>query len=193
MTTRISIAEDADAWCRQLGNFTPVIYRPAVAPRVPAQFSFSGFESDERAPVSQARSRVQRGGVAAQFLLGGLILAAMIYPLSGFAQMQGGMGGHGGHGGRGSHAPEVATKTPDAAAAHVPSPLRAMLAEMRKLRSDLLLTSAQIGPWSAMEDALRECVELDRSRIPAAPAGGSIDAQRDVQDLADNHRQLADA
>src|SRR5579883_1049827 len=106
----------------------------------------------------------------------------------------GGMGGgHGGHGGHGSRPADVAPKNPDAAAAPSPSPLRAMLDEMRRLRADLLLTSAQIGPWSAMEDALRECVELDRSRMPVVQAGTAIDAQLYVQDLADNQHALADA
>ena len=122
-------------------------------------------------------------------------MVAMTWPLSGAAQMPGGGmgGGRGGHGSHGDHNPSASQKNPDAATAHAPSPLRAMLEEMRKLRADLLLTAQQIGPWSAMEDALRECVELNRSRLPATQGGSVIDAQLYIQDLADNQRELADA
>jgi hypothetical protein len=193
MTTRISLAEEADAWCRQLGNFAPIVYRPAAMPGTALRHARDLFLSGKPAARVSARSRAQRRGAAAQFLLAGLITAAMIYPLSGSAQMQGGgMGGHGGHGSHGSNTPSTAATNPDGAV-HTPSPLRAMLEEMRKLRGDLLLTSQQIGPWSAMEDALRECVELNRSRMPVVQPGSALDAQMYVQDLADNQRALADA
>ena len=185
MTTRITRIEDADAWCRQLGNFTPIVYRPAGASVIGARQLRDPFK-DAR-PVSRASARLRHGGPAMQFVLVALIVAAMIYPLSGSAQMPGGgMGGHGGP------PPGTQQKTPDDAP-HAPSPLRAMLAETRKLRADLLLTAQQLGPWSAMEDALRECVELDRSRMPVTSPGTAVDAQLYVQDLADNQRALADA
>jgi hypothetical protein len=196
MMTKISAADEADAWCRQLGNFTPIVYRPETASRGASHAASHVFGADNFAAHVHAGPRLQRGAAAAQFLLAALIMVAMTWPLSGSAQMPGGGGmggGRGGHGGHGDHNPSASQKNPDAAAAHAPSPLRAMLEEMRKLRADLLLTAQQIGPWSAMEDALRECVELNRSRLPATQGGSTIDAQLYIQDLADNQRELADA
>lgn len=195
MTTRISWADEADAWCRQLGNFAPIVYRPPFQSGTAAEVGRSSFESTPHGARALVRPRGQRGGAAAQFLVAALIMAAMIYPLSGSAQMQGGgMGGHGGgHGSHGSRPADSTQKNPDAAAQRAPSPMRAMLDEMRKLRADLLLTSTQIGPWSSMEDALRECVELNRERMPVVQPGTAIDAQLYVQDMADNQRALADA
>ncbi len=195
MMTKISAADDADAWCRQLGNFTPVVYRPMSAPRSAASAAARVFGAEDSGAQVPAGLRLQRGAAAAQFLLAALILVAIAWPLSGSAQMPGGGmgGGHGSHGSHGDRSQAASPKNPDAATAHSPSPLRAMLEEMRKLRADLLLTSQQIGPWSAMEDALRECVELNRSRLPATQVGAAIDAQLYIQDLADNQRELADA
>lgn len=195
MMTKISAADDADAWCRQLGNFSPIVYRPAAAPSGSAPPVPHVFGSDSLAAPAAIGLRLQRGAAATPFLLAALIAVAMIWPLTGAAQMPGGGmgGGHGSHGGRGGHGPDASPKNPDAGPARPASPLRAMLEEMRKLRADLLLTSDQIGPWSAMEDALRECVELNRSRLPATQAGATIDAPLYIQDLADNQRQLADA
>jgi hypothetical protein len=190
MMTKISIAEDTDAWCRRLGNFAPVVYQPAPMPGHSPRGGYRVFESAR--PGYRPLARTARG-TATPFLIAALFVAALGWPLSGAAQMGGGIGGrgaHGSHGDRPSGAP--ASKSSDAVV-HAPSPLRAMLGEMRKLRADLLLTAAQIEPWSKMEDALRECVELGRSRQPAVQAGTSIDAPRYVQDLADNERALADA
>lgn len=188
MMTKIPIAEDADAWCRRLGNFAPIVYRPAPSAIPPRR---AHIDAESAVPATRAPGR----GAATPFLLVALFTAALAWPITGAAQMGGGMGGHGGRGGHGERSPGAASaaKNPDAAVAHAPNPLRAMLGEMRKLRADLLLTSAQIEPWSKMEDALRECVELERSRQPSVPAGASIDAPRYVQDLADNERALADA
>ncbi|WP_018974122.1 hypothetical protein [Rudaea cellulosilytica] len=187
MMTKISIAEDADAWCRRLGNFAPIVYRPAPANANLPRLAYAAARSTAAAAHAQMR------GAATQFLLVALIAAALAWPITGAAQMGGGMGGHGGHGSHGGQPSSAsATKNPDVAV-RAPSPLRAMLGEMRKLRADLLLTPAQIEPWSKMEDALRECVELERSRQPVVQTGTSIDAPRYVQDLADNERALADA
>lgn len=193
MMTQISMADDADSWCRQLGNFAPIVYRSEAQPTAAMPFGGAVFESGEDAMPAAMRS--QRGGAIGHFLLALLIAATMAWPLSGSAQMQGGgMGGHGGgHGNRGNRPADSAQKNSDAAAAHTPNPMRAMLDEMRKLRADLLLTSTQIGPWSAMEDALRDCVELNRSRMPVVQAGTAIDAQIYAQDLADNQRALSEA
>lgn len=195
MMTKISAADEADAWCRQLGNFTPIAYRPIAAASTAEHPAARVFAERGSAAPARAGLHRQRGAAAAQFLLAALILAAMTWPLSGAAQQMpgGGMGGHGAHGGRGSRAADAPPKNPDAAVARPASPLRAMLEEMRKLRADMLLTSDQIGPWSAMEDALRECIELNRSRLPSAQTGTVIDAQLYVQDLADHERELADA
>jgi hypothetical protein len=122
-----------------------------------------------------------------------VIFAAMLWPLAASAQMMGGgMGGHGGHGGRGGHNTDSSRKNPDAPG-RTANPLRSMLEAMPKLRADLLLTAEQIGPWSAMEDALRACVELGRPRPPAVDTGAPPDVQTYVQDLADRQRERADA
>jgi len=191
MMTKISIAEDADAWCRRLGNFAPIVYRPMPTNANSPRLAYAAARS--AVPAAHAQMR----GAATQFLLVALVAAALAWPITGAAQMGGGMGGGmGGHGGHGSHGGQPsnasATKNPDAAV-RAPSSLRAMLGEMRKLRADLLLTPTQIEPWTKMEDALRECVELERSRQPVVQAGTSIDAPRYIQDLADNERALADA
>jgi len=194
MMTKISIAEDADAWCRRLGNFAPIVYHPASMPGHSPRGAHRVFELAR--PAYRPLARTARG-MATPFLIAALFVAALGWPLSGAAQMGGGMGGGmGGRGGHGSHGDRpsgaAASKSSDAVA-HAASPLRAMLGEMRKLRADLLLTATQIEPWSKMEDALRECVELERSRQPVVQTGTSIDAPRYVQDLADNERALSDA
>jgi len=188
MMTKISIAEDADSWCRRLGNFAPVAYRPALANANSSRLAYVTAES----AVSVSRTKAR--GTATPYLIAALFVAALGWPLSGAAQMGGGMGGgRGGHGSHGDRPPGTPAAKSSDAVAHAPSPLRAMLGEMRKLRADLLLTAVQIEPWSKMEDALRECVELERSRQPVVQTGTSIDAPRYVQDLADNERALADA
>lgn len=190
MMTKISIAEDSDAWCRRLGNFAPIVYRTAPMPGHAMRSARRVFELPD--PGSHPAARTARA-TATPFLIAALVVTALAWPLSAAAQMGGGMGGRGGHGGHGDRSPGAAVpKNPDAVA-RAPSPLRAMLGEMRKLRADLLLTAAQIEPWSKMEDALRECVELERSRRPVVPAGTNIDAPRYIEDLADNERALADA
>jgi hypothetical protein len=193
--TRILMDQGADTWCRQLGNFTPIAYRPALVSSITQGIA---LQIADAAPLSarRARWRGMRVGGAASFVFVALILSAMVYPFPAFAQMggggMGGMGGHGGRGGSGGRAPD-STQKKDDSVPHAPNPMRAMLSEMRRLRADLLLTSTQIGPWSAMEDALRECVELNRSRLPEMDPGSTIDAQIYVQDLADNQRALAEA
>ncbi|MBS0589722.1 MAG: hypothetical protein JSR65_03690 [Proteobacteria bacterium] len=122
-----------------------------------------------------------------------LCVVALGWPLTAAAQMGGGMGGHGGHGNRGSRPSTATSNSSIATTVDVPNPLRTMLGEMRKLRVDLLLTSAQIEPWSKMEDALRECVDLEHSRRPTLRAGVQVDAEGYIQAIADNERALADA
>ena len=193
MMTKISMAEDADSWCRQLGNFAPIVYRPLPLPAISAGADIAAFESHRSVRHLRAAGPAQRRGAAAQFLLVALVMTA-IYPLSAVAQMQGGgMGGHGGggHGSHGGRPPDAAQKSPDASVARAPDPLRAMLSEARKLRTELLLTADQIGPWSAMEDALRESIELNRRHAPEP--GAQVDPQLFVQDMADSQRALADA
>ncbi len=203
MTAMIhSASTEPDSWCRHLGNFRPVGYsfastRAALAPPRGAPA--------ESIPARGWRNRAGRAGTRSvrhvpRYLLLGLsmlVTAALLFPLAASAQMQGGgmgggMGGHGGHGSRGGN-PGTSPGKGDGAAMHVPNPLRAMLGEVRQLRSELLLTADQIGAWSAMEDALRQCVELNRSRMPVPGSATSPDALAFTQELADNERALADA
>lgn len=197
MMTRISLADEADAWCRQLGNFTPIVYRPALPLGASLYAAASPFESGDPGAPAPVRPRKQQGVVAVQFLFAALMMMATVWPLSASAQgggmMGGGMGGRGGHGDRGGHSPQATQKDPAAAPAPAPNPQRAMLAEMRKLRSELLLTADQVGPWSTMENALRECIELSRPRPPGPNADAAIDPQQYLQDVADNQRELAEA
>lgn len=192
MMTRISMADDADSWCRRLGNFAPLVYRPTLLAATSASASLDAPGSGRypRIPVP-----AQRRLAAERFLLVATVVTATMLPLSAIAQMQGGgMGGHGGgHGSRGGRPPDAAQKGPDASAPRAPDPLRALLGEARRLRMELLLGADQIGAWSAMEDALRECIELNRAPAPVADSAAPIDAQLFVQDLADNQRALADA
>ncbi|HEX7914686.1 hypothetical protein [Rudaea sp.] len=195
MMTKISIAEESDAWCRRLGNFAPIVYQPAPMPGHSPRGGHRVFELASLVSRPPARSA---HGRATPFLVAALFVAALGWPLSGAAQMGGGMGGggmggRGGHGSHGDRPPGAPASKNSDAVAHAPSPLRAMLGEMRKLRADLLLTSTQIEPWSKMDDALRECVELERSRAPALQPGAAIDGSLYIQDLADNQRALADA
>ncbi|MBS0568668.1 MAG: hypothetical protein JSS59_14815 [Proteobacteria bacterium] len=192
MMTKISMAEDADSWCRRLGNFAPIVYRPAPAMAGAGRDPFASARSGRplRAPVP-ARQR----GATAQLLLGAIVATAAMLPWPVTAQMQGGgMGGHGGggHGRHGDRPSDMAQKSNDASP-QVPDPLAEMLVQARELRAELLLGTDQIGPWSAMEDALRECVEFRRARPRRDGSDVPADAQRLVQDLADEQRQLADA
>ena len=198
MMTRISPVDEADAWCRQLGNFAPIVYRPALATATSTHAVASLFEYSDLGAPAPMHSRRQRGAVAVQFLFATLMMAAAIWPLSASAQaggggMGGGMGGRGGHGDRGGRSPQTMQKDPGAAATPAPNPQRAMLGEMRKLRVDLLLTADQVGPWSTMENALRECIELSRPHPPGLNTGAAIDPQQYLQDMADSQRELADA
>ena len=89
MMTKISMAEDADSWCRQLGNFAPIVYRPLPLPATSAGTDIAAFQSRRSVRNLRAGGPAQRRGAAAQFLLVALIMTA-IYPLSAVAQMQGG-------------------------------------------------------------------------------------------------------
>jgi hypothetical protein len=181
-----------DSWCRRLGNF------PSPGWTAPAPASVS---RPARVPVAHrgAPARDSRAVLRAQILQAAFGVAtaaalAVSYP----AVAQGGMGGMGGHGGHGGHSNSQQNPDahrPDAGPAHVPSPLRAMLGEMPKLRADLLLTSTQLGPWSAMEDALRDSVELGRSRAPAATVGadGNTSAELFVQNMADSEHAFSES
>lgn len=175
-----------DSWCRRLGNFPAPGWAGSAAPlgalpRAPLRMSHARETHTLRTHILQAA-------------LGVATAAALIVSPAGSSQGMGGGMGHGGHGHSGQErAPS--SRPADAAATHVPNPLRAMLGEMPKLRSELLLTSTQIAPWSLMEDALRDSVELGsrpRAQAPASTAGGGS-PQLFVQDLADSEHALADA
>jgi hypothetical protein len=130
----------------------------------------------------------------AALMFGLLIAASLIWVPLASAQMGGGGmgGGHGGHGGQpggGSQNRTPSNNPPQRA----PNPLRAMLMEAHNLRADLMLNAAQIEPWSAMEDALRSCIELNRSRMPEPNTSANLDPIVFAQDYAENERALADA
>ncbi len=180
-----------DSWCRRLGNFPS----PGWAAPAPASES----RSASRTPLAHrgASGRENRTALRTQVLQAAFgVAAATALAVSYPAAAQGGMGGgHGGHGGHSGSQQSPATNRPDAGPSHIPSPLRAMLGEMPKLRADLLLTSAQLGAWSTMEDALRDSVELGRSRAPAATASadGSTNAELFVQNMADSEHAFSEA
>lgn len=179
-----------DSWCRRLGNFPSPGWGASTA-------SITTFPV-ERPAAARRAWRDNRAALRAQVLQAAFGVAtaaalAVSYP----AAAQGMGGGMGGHGGRGSHSnstPSSTASKADPGPSHVANPLRAMLGEMPKLRADLMLTSTQINSWSAMEDALRDTVELGRARIPAATAGESgTDAELFVRDMADNEHLLSEA
>ena len=176
-----------DSWCRRLGNFpSPGWVQPVAARGVASARPMT------RAPGVRDTHRLRAQFLQAAF--GVATAAALMVSAPGSAQgMPGGGMGHGGRGHSGQDR-NGAPRQPDAGSAHVPNPLRAMLGEMPKLRADLLLTSTQIAPWSLMEDALRDSVELGRMRAPTpvATANGS-NPELFVQDLAENEHALADA
>ncbi|MEP6939036.1 MAG: hypothetical protein ABI846_04680 [Rudaea sp.] len=187
MLSQTSDSGPDDSWCRRLGNFpAPGWVRPSVSASI----------ASSRAPARAARGRESHSlrTHILQAALGVATATALMVSPPGSAQgMSGGGMGHGGHGHAGQER-SPAPKQPDAGGAHVPNPLRAMLGEMPKLRAELLLTSAQIAPWSSMEDALRDSVELGRSRTPTLVATSSgLNAELFVQDLADNEHALAEA
>jgi len=175
-----------DSWCRRLGNFpAPGWAGPAAPlgaiPRVAVRAAHARETHTLRTHILQAA-------------LGVATAAALMVSPAGSTQGMGGGMGHGSHGHSGQeHTPS--SRPADAPAAHVPNPLRAMVGEMLKLRGELLLTSTQIEPWSLMEDALRDSVELGRShaQAPAPNAAGASNPQLFVQDLADSEHALADA
>jgi len=183
-----------DSWCRRLGNF------PSPGWTVPAPMTSSRSirlpHAHRGAPARDNRAMLRNQVLQAAFGVAAAAALAVSYPAAAQGGMGGGMGGMGGHGGHGGHSnsqqsPE--SHRPDGGPAHVPSPLRAMLGEMPKLRADLLLTSTQLGPWSTMEDALRDSVELARSRTTTAAPDGSTNAEWFVQNLADSEHAFADA
>ncbi|TLY48436.1 MAG: hypothetical protein E6K53_15655 [Gammaproteobacteria bacterium] len=124
-----------------------------------------------------------------------MLLASLTVTSAALAQgMPGGGMGHGGRGGHSQSQHGAATNKPDAETFRAPNPLRAMLGEMRKLRADLLLDANQLIAWTAMEDALRDCADLSRTReVRSDSADAATDALRYVRDMADNERALSDA
>jgi hypothetical protein len=185
-----------DSWCRRLGNFP--------SPGWTASAAASVSRTAPRTPLAHrgAAGRENRAALRTQVLQAAFgVAAATALMVSYPAAAQGGMGGghgggHGGHGGQSNSQQSPAAHGPDGSS-HVPSPLRAMLAEMPKLRADLLLTSTQLGAWSAMEDALRDSVELGRSRAmapnPTTGADGNTNAELFVQNMADNEHAFSEA
>ena len=178
-----------DSWCRRLGNFpspgwsdpAPVLRRPVVEP---GRIAVRGRSARESRSALRAQVLQAAFGVATAAAL------AASYP----AAAQGGMGGHGGgHGSHSSTPSSSSASKPDLGPNHLPNPLRAMLGEMPKLRAELLLTSTQLGPWSAMEDALRDSVDLGRSRAQPISGSEGTNAELFVQDMADGEHALSEA
>lgn len=186
-----------DSWCRRLGNFASPGWAVSTAPTL-SKFADSSLLAHRAGAGRENRAALRLQVLQAAFGVATAAALAVSYPAA--AQMGSGMGGHGGHGGHsntGSSSPS--TRSPDLGPTRVPNPLRAMLAQMPKLRADLLLTSTQLPAWSAMEDALRDSVELARARAPtdttnsANANDGGLDAGLFVQDMADKEHAYSDA
>jgi hypothetical protein len=185
----ISLSPD-DSWCRRLGNFASPGWTTPAAPTL----SKSADSSLTRRAGSGRENRAALRLQVLQAAFGVATAAALAVSYPAAAQM----GGHGGHGGHSNpSSSSSSTRSTDLGPTRVPNPLRAMLAQMPKLRADLLLTSTQLPAWSAMEDALRDSVELARARaLEAAPASandGGMDAGAFVQDMAEKEHAYSDA
>jgi len=160
---------------------------------MPAAPALSRFAASSLPAYRGGSGRENRAALRLQVLqaaFGVATAAALAVSFPAAAQMGTGMGGHGG---RGSHShpqsSSTSTRGSDLGPTRAPDPLRAMLVLMPQLRADLLLTSTQLPAWSAMEDALRDSVELARARAPTGVTGSAndsgIDAGVFVQDMAD--------
>ena len=86
MMTKISMAEDADSWCRRLGNFAPIVYRPLPSPMALAGAGVDAFESRRSVRHLRAAGPAQGRAGTAQLLLVAMVMTA-IFPLSAAAQM----------------------------------------------------------------------------------------------------------
>jgi hypothetical protein len=183
------------SWCRRLGNFASPGWAASTAPTL-SKFADSSLLARRAAPSRENLAALRLQVLQAAFGVATAAALAVSYPAA--AQMGSGMGGHGGHGGHSNpNSSSSSTRSPDLGPTRVPNPLRAMLAQMPKLRADLLLTAIQLPAWSAMEDALRDSVELARDRAPVAETqstnGSSMDAGVFVQDMADKEHAYSDA
>jgi hypothetical protein len=203
-----------ESWCKRLGNFQPIRYVPSANPHlrgvsglqvrsdVAVEIEFhdalSWLDAAEVStlPVERTRRATRNSTWALHvvaLMFGLLLVASVLWVPLASAQMGGGMGGgHGGHGGQPGGATQ--SRAPgNNPPQHAPNPLRAILMEAHNLRADLMLSATQIEPWAAMEDALRNCIELNRSRMPEPNTGGNLDPLVFAQDYADNEHALAEA
>jgi len=106
---------------------------------------------------------------------------------------QGFPGGGGGHGGRGGmRPPGAAPKSNPSAEQAPPTPLATFLGSLRALRMELLVREDQVERWSAMQDALRACTDLEQEA--AQPSRGvPADPVQRLHNLVDDARARADA
>lgn len=86
-------------------------------------------------------------------------------------------------------APPAAASQPREAAA--PDPLVRLFAQLRELRSDLLIREDQADTWTALREALR--VYVDETSAPPASNTAQADPRRSLRDRATQARQRADA
>ncbi|PZQ17387.1 MAG: hypothetical protein DI564_06155 [Rhodanobacter denitrificans] len=84
-------------------------------------------------------------------------------------------------------APAAATMRETAA----PDPLVRLFAQLRELRSDLMIREDQAEAWTALRDAVRAYV--DETTAPRASGAGRADPRRGLRDRATQARQHADA
>lgn len=72
-----------------------------------------------------------------------------------------------------------------------PDPLARLFAQLRELRSDLLIREDQSDTWTALRDALRAYV--DATAAPVAMSADRADPRRSLRDRATQARERADA
>lgn len=72
-----------------------------------------------------------------------------------------------------------------------PDPLVRLFAQLRELRSDLLIREDQADTWTALRDALR--AYGDATAAPVASSADRADPRRSLRDRATQARERADA
>ena len=105
----------------------------------------------------------------------------------------GGGGGGGMRGGHGGMKPSGGSPTRPPADQPTSSPMAVFFERLRGMRMELLVRDDQVDRWTAMQDALRAYVDLERDTSGQRGATVAMDPLQHVRNLADTMRSQGDA
>ena len=82
MTTKISLLNEADAWCRRLGNFEPIAFGSTDSFAATSHRAASSAGSRRASMHGAPRWSAARGEIGLNVVFLVLVVAAVLYPLS---------------------------------------------------------------------------------------------------------------